>query len=274
MRFLPTANCMSGIVLSALLLTMASPVMADEAVGSDWIAREPGVEVAVSLAVLAANTTMFIPQQKSGWAPSWRRAPHEGYTVASDLTGAILGTTWQLSTGFALEAAYFARHGVDDPAAAAARTTLIDLQSVTLAVAITTALKRLTGRCRPRSVRRTGCDEYTGFPSGHVVMPSALAGSRLLLALRSPDAGERYGAFGLMESMSLATAAFRMLAGAHSWEDVLGGWLVGHATGSIIALAHPILSLPAESPGVTQAAFVSRPASPSAPVGFVWSSRF
>jgi hypothetical protein len=247
---------------------------AADAVEMDWIAREPGVEIGVSVAAVLANGTSFIPQQKSGWGPSWKRRQHDEYGDPSDLTGNVLGSSWMLVAGYALEVEYYSRHGVADPAEAAGRTVLIDLQSLGFAVGIASLFKRLAGRCRPRAWSARGCDEHNSFPSGHTVMPSALAGSRLLLALRSTDAPERYAAFGITEAMSLTTAALRMLAGAHSWEDVLGGWLIGHATGSIVSLAHPTIAVPAESPAATNAALTAYPATPSAPLGFVWSGQF
>lgn len=254
------------------LSTCVPAAHAQDPVGVDWIAREPGVEIAVSALAVASHTVGFAGQHSRRWGPSWRRPREPIADTASDLTGALLGVSWQLAATYALDVEYFSRLGVEDPTEAAGRTTLVDLQSVVLATGITIAFKKLVGRCRPRAVHSIGCSEFDGFPSGHTVTPSALAGSRLVLAVRSTDAAERYAAFGLAESMALLTGALRMLAGAHSWEDVLGGWAIGHATGSLLALAHPTLTPAREATaGASSPLGVSAEA---APITFVWSTPF
>ncbi len=275
MRRVDARTAWIGALVGLALTSGVSEVAADEPVALDWIAREPGIEVAVSVAALASHTVGFLDQRTSGWGPSWRLAHDPVFATASDLTGAVLGVSWQVAASYALDVEYFDRLGVADPTEAAGRTTLVDLQAVVLATGISVSLKKLIGRCRPRGVRRSGCREHDGFPSGHTVMPSALAGTRLVLALRSGDAPERYGAFALAESMSLLTAAFRMLAGAHSWEDVLGGWAIGHATGSLLSLAHPTMTPPLEAPPEGAAGAAPAPlARPWSSASFVWSSRF
>lgn len=253
------------------LAVCAPRAHAEEPVGVDWVAREPGAEIAVSALAVASHTIGFIDQRKSGWPPSWRLREDPVFDTASDLTGSLLGVSWQLAAAYALDVEYFSRLGVEDPTEAAGRTTIVDLQAVVLASGITIAFKKLTGRCRPRAVFGIGCNQHDAFPSGHTVTPAALAGSRFVLAVRSGTAGERYAAFGIAESMSLLTGAFRMLAGAHSWEDVLGGWAIGHATGTLLALAHPLLTPPREATAGAAGPLV---AAEAPPVTFVWSTPF
>lgn len=269
MRHVDACPSLIAAVAAIAVTLTASPAKADDAVGLDWIAGEPGVEIAVSAAALLSHTSGFIGQRQSTWGPSWRRPRDDAYGLASDFTGSVLGAGWQSVVLYALDVEYFSRHDVADPAAQAGRTTIVDMQSLVLATGISIAIKKLTGRCRPRAFYTSGCREHDGFPSGHTVMPSALAGSRFMLALRTEDAPERWGAFGLVESMALTTAALRMLAGAHSWDDVLAGWLIGHATGTLLSLAHPTVRVPSE-PGAP-----GEPVAPaSSPFRFVWSSRF
>jgi membrane-associated phospholipid phosphatase len=107
---------------------------------------------------------------------------------------------------------------------------------------VTGALKALTGRCRPRAHDGRTCvgGEYDAFPSGHTSTIASIAGVRLVHALRSgPGSEARFVSLALAEAATVATGALRIASGAHSWDDVLGGFALGHGIGALVALAHP-----------------------------------
>ena len=138
----------AGLIIALVAATPFVGVQdarAEAPIGVDWIAHQPGVEIAVSAAALGIHTTGFIPQQKSAWGPSWERKRHEAYGVASDLTGALLGSSWQMAVAYALDVEYFDRHGVENSAEAAGRTTIVDLRSDVLATGISILFKRTMG---------------------------------------------------------------------------------------------------------------------------------
>jgi hypothetical protein len=61
----------------------------------------------------------------------------------------------------------------------------------------------------------------------------------------------------------------RVGAGAHSWEDVTVGWLLGHATGALMALAHPMVDAPVIDNERSAGGALS-----TAPVFFLWGGQF
>jgi hypothetical protein len=72
----------------------------------------------------------------------------------------------------------------------------------------------------------------------------------------------------VVEAATLVTMALRLGAGAHSWEDVGAGWILGHVTGLALGYAHPMVTLDAprskEAPG----------APPPAATAVSWSGSF
>jgi len=223
----------------------------------------------------------FLPQRQSNWAPSAARPHHGLFAAISDFTGNIIGATWQISAGYGLEASYYDQHRVGDGLERAWRTSLMDTEAWLLASGITMSVKRLAGRCRPRAwhpkpggggVCGPEDAEYDAFPSGHTTSVGAVAGSHLVLALRSSgQSAPRWVGFGLAEGFTVATAVLRVLAGAHSWEDTVGGWAVGHLSGALVALAHPMISATDSSSSVEP----GPPAGATAPatIMFSWSGR-
>ncbi|MBW2453937.1 MAG: phosphatase PAP2 family protein [Deltaproteobacteria bacterium] len=253
-RYLPTAAALAVLSLVPEPAQAAPPQVAD---APDWAFGEPAGEVVLAAASLSSLALLALPKVETGWGPSWERPQDDGYGTASDFTGSFVGTTWQLVGGWALEGGYYQARGIADPHGRALRTTLIDGEAVLLATGISGALKRLTGRCRPRAWHDEQCDAdgQDGFPSGHVTPLAALAGTRFVLAAQSDgEAVRRQLAFGFAEGATLATGVLRILAGAHSWEDVVAAWAIGHATGALTALAHPVEPLPAEPPGTATGA--------------------
>ena len=249
----------------------APPQVAD---APDWAFGEPAAEVALAATSLLSLAAFALPQAESGWGPSTERPRDDGYGAASDYTGSFVGTSWQLIGSWALEGGYYQERGIADPYGRALRTSLIDTEAVLFAAGITVALKRMTGRCRPRAWRDGRCagGEYDGFPSGHTAPVAALAGSRLVLAAQSHgDAVRRQLAFGFAEGATIATGLLRILAGAHSWEDVVAAWTIGHATGALTALAHPLEPIAPEPTGATTAAVH---ASGACDFGLSWSGAF
>lgn len=212
----------------------------------------PGAEVLFVLSAALANFTNALPQRDTGWAPD---APHPYDKVAdriSDFTGGYGGTAIGLLAGLGLEMGYFDASGVRGAAVYAQRTALVEIEALLFQVAAVNGLKRLTGRCRPQYFAGGRCvtpapeDSRQAFPSGHTAPMGALAGVRLVLASQStgPE-GYRWGSFALAETMALATTLLRVRAGKHSWSDVTAGLVIGHAVGVLVALAHPMQSIPA-----------------------------
>lgn len=214
----------------------------------------------------------------------------EPYETISDVVGDGVGSGVLAITGLAMDEGYLEHNRAVSPFHAALRDSLVDVEAVALTTGITLALKHVVGRCRPRSFANGRCgnlgEDYDAFPSGHTSPVASLAGTRFALAIRSAgDAGYRWGTFGIAEGFTVATMGLRMLAGAHSWQDVLGGWAIGTTTGILIALAHPMRSLPFEALDLGAAggtsptsysatAVLSRyPGSP-APVLFRYSGQF
>jgi membrane-associated phospholipid phosphatase len=218
---------------------------------------------------IASMSTALLPQRHGTWGAfaSWEADPF--YGRISDITGAFIGSTLAMTSGYFLEARYLELGGASHPYARSLRTSLIDIEAVTLATGISYGIKRLAGRCRPRAWKEGKCGsidtDYDAFPSGHTTPIAAVAGARFALAINSTGSqGLRYTAFGIAEGLTVVTAFLRVAAGAHSWEDVLGGWIIGHGTGILLAYAHPMVDLTDERPSET-----------SQPLGMLsWSGTF
>ena len=227
-------------------MALLSPnvVHAQTAVAPSFFVDEPAAEIALTALVGLTHLAYLAPYAEHDWAPAWALPRDDGYGLASDFTGNIVGFGWQLAGGYGLEVGYYDRQGVPDAMELGLRTLLIDLQAFVLATGTTAIIKHVSGRCRPRDWDGERCDpdaKQNAFPSGHVVAPASVAGVHLTLAVQTgDDPSRRYVAFGVAEAATLATAALRMAAGAHSWEDVLVGVLIGHAAGVGMALAHPV----------------------------------
>jgi membrane-associated phospholipid phosphatase len=246
-------------VLAGLLVAFApNPASAAEAEHNapDWAFGHPGGEFVTTIVSIASLSTILLPQRHGTWGAfvSWEDDPF--YGSISDFTGAFVGSVIAMTAGYFLDARYLEIGGSEHPYARSLRTTLIDVEAVTLATGISFGIKRLTGRCRPRAWKQGKCGEidtdYDAFPSGHTTPIAAVAGARFGLAINSTGArGLRYTAFGIAEGMAVGTAFLRVAAGAHSWEDVLGGWILGHATGLLLSYVHPIVSVADNRPSET-----------------------
>ncbi len=244
--------------------------------GPDWAFGSPTGEIFLTLASALSLATVAIPQQATGWAPSSHTAWKPGLGLASDFTGSAIGTGIAMAGGFGLEVAYYKANGADSPITRALRTSLVEAEAVAMTSGITMALKSLTGRCRPRAYDNGVCldGQTDAFPSGHTSVIAAVAGVRLVNAIQSKGkSGARYASFALAEAASIATAGLRVGSGAHSWEDVVAGWAIGHVTGAATALAHKWLPVPApaatvpihEIPGAAHATELPLPA-PASPM--------
>ncbi len=171
-----------------------------------------------------------------------------GLALASDLVGAAAGSALQLGAGYALETGYLARRGVARPGVEALHESLVEGEALALDIGVTGLMKRLSGRCRPWSYANGVCTSFDAFPSGHTSTVASIAGARLAhvawTPLDDPAIGLRVASFGLAEIGTVAAAVLRVTSGAHSVEDVVVGALVGHATGVLVALAHPPTGAP------------------------------
>lgn len=212
--------------------------------------RAPGLafgsvagEVTLGAASALSLTTYFLDQRPSAWGPDRARPKDLDFDAASDVMGGAGGVVWLVPFTYALEAAHLDAAGLDEPFARAARLPLLQAEALGFAVGATYALKRSFGRCRPRAWVGGRCagGEYDAFPSGHTVTVSALAGVSLSLLVRNEGRmGARATSFALTEMAALSAAALRVLAGAHSTEDVAAGWLLGHGAGLAVGFVHPM----------------------------------
>lgn len=234
----------------AAALTIALIACADRAAaqveGPGWAFGEPEGEVALTLLGVASLAAFALPQREDDWKPFPIRPRNELYGTGSDYIGGTVGTAWQVFGGFALEASYFEEEYVVDSYDRALRSSLVEIEASLIATGATIVLKRATGRCRPRAWVDGRCvGEFDAFPSGHTAPVAAVAGSRLVMLLRSGGPPPtRVASFALAEGATLVTALFRVLAGAHSLEDVAVAWALGHAAGVGVAFAHPMETLP------------------------------
>lgn len=233
--------------LACVALTLSHPASAQPPPAAsypDFAFGAPTGEALLAVGSVLSMSAMLLPQRATSWGPDSARAHDGTIDRVSDFTGAYVGSVLALGAGYELEAAYFGDQGVRGSGVYALRQPLVDLEAATLTTGMVFLLKRLTGRCRPRSYLDGTCAPQSlrdAFPSGHTAPLSAMAGARLLLATRTEGAAEvRWGAFGLTEVMALTTAVLRVRAGMHSWSDVLGGVALGHAVGLLVAAAHPM----------------------------------
>lgn len=271
--------------VSAALVSSAADGSAEPSRPGPAFGSEAG-EVALAVAAAGTLTARFIPQRKSDWGPSHAAEFEFDVGLVSDYVGAGIGAGLQIAAGYALETSYLASHDQRGPAVSALRTAVIEVESLMLSGGLTTAVKKLVGRCRPRAYRYSRCEggEYDAFPSGHTSAVGSFGGSRLVTVLRSdPDdarAGIRWASFGLAEAGIVAAGTLRVAAHAHSWEDVVGGALLGHAAGILIAIAHPEEPLDQRAGGAARTrsrqgrGAAQSPPSGAAPLTLGWSGEF
>lgn len=236
----------------------------------DYVSGAVGGEIVTAIVCAAPLTMALFPQRRSTWGAFRSWDADRFYGLISDFTGAAIGTALTMTSGYILEGRYYGSADYPTPFTRSLRTSLIDLEAVALASGLAFGIKRVAGRCRPRAWKEGKCGDldtdYDAFPSGHTTPVAAVAGARFVLAINSTgNRGLRYAAFGVAEGMTLVTAVLRVAAGAHSWEDVLGGWILGHATGMFLGYAHPMVELADETPSET-----SQPLAPM----FSWSGSF
>jgi membrane-associated phospholipid phosphatase len=200
----------------------------------------------IGTGVFCAGTTAFyfLPQQKSSWAPYEARTFDPITGGVSDLTAAAAGSVIQLGLGYLFETGYLAAAGVGQPATNAYYGVLVEGESLLLSTGITALIKRLAGRCRPRAYDEDtkSCDEYDAFPSGHTASAASFAGARLVRTALTPwtvATPVRLTGVLAAEANMVITGALRISSGSHSWEDVVVGALIGHATGVGLELLHP-----------------------------------
>lgn len=260
---LPMLACFSAVIAAA---------RAADADGTrpDWAFGHPAGEAAVAAVAVGSNFTFFLDQHQSAWAPSHIRDFDPVVSEWSDLVGSIGGVALQVGIGYATESAYLNANGAADPGIESLFGTMVEAESLFLSSGTTFLIKRLTGRCRPRSFRNRSCSQFDAFPSGHTAAIAPFAGSRLVRLVQTEGDGVPLRAVGYAaaELGTFTTAVLRVMAGAHSWEDVLAGGLIGHAAGVLVALAHPPVEVE------RGAGKVSSPVGRAAPTTFAVTFQF
>ena len=266
------ALSMAG-ALTITLLSHSASADPPEPNGPEWAFGAPAGEAILGTACLLSLATYFMPQRITEWGAYSSRPRDDVAGGISDYTGAFMGSVLQILGGYATEAVYYDQNQARVPLERAFRTSLVDLEAMTLSSGLTLGIKRIAGRCRPRSWKDGRCGpkaaENDAFPSGHTSPIAAIAGARLALALRSEgDDAPRWAAFGFAEGATILTGALRVAAGAHSWEDVVGGFVLGNSVGILVAVTHRLVPVPVHS-----APTGSTPG--SQPVSlFTWSGQF
>lgn len=220
------------------------------AFGSRW----EGELVPLGLATGLFSASLLVHQKHSNWGPD---AARNAESKADNYSYATVGVATAFGlTSYVLKSELFRQAGLSTPSAYqyALPLLLSDVEAVVVASSVTDIIKKQVGRCRPRSWRNGKCDatddeEFKAFPSGHTTIPSALAGVHLVEAWREPHRLSNWLIFGGIEGAAIATGVLRVRAGAHSWSDVAAGFALGHATGVLVALAHPRAELSRNSNG-------------------------
>jgi membrane-associated phospholipid phosphatase len=267
--------------LSTLSVAVPEARAQDRVQMPGWAFGSVGGEIALGAATAAAPAFYFLPQRRTKWGAYAEHPRDPDFVLLSNIAGGIGGIVFAGGFGYMFEWGYLAAKSNNHQAPVnALRTSVVDLEAVMLSTGLVQLIKRVSGRCRPwawaesaQLCQARNDDDHAAFPSGHTAPVAAIAGARLVLALRS-DLGQyigaRYAAFGTAEVFSIAAAYLRIRAGAHSWEDVTGGWLLGHATGALLMLAHPMIDAPPSTyPYQQSSSALSR-----APVFFSWGGVF
>ena len=247
-----SAACALGIAL-ALAPRPAAAADPPEPNGPDWAFGAPVGEALVGAGCILSLATWFLPQRITAWGPygAWKRNDEIG--AISDYSGAFVGSMFQVLGGYVTEAIYYDQNQAKVPLERALRTSLIDLEAMVLGSGLTIGIKRISGRCRPRSWKDGVCGpkeaENDAFPSGHTTPVAAISGARLTLAIQSEgDDAARWFAFGFAEGATVMTGLLRVFAGAHSWEDVAGGFALGTSVGALVGIVHQFVPVPAKVP--------------------------
>lgn len=266
-----------GALSTACAITIAlaprAAAAADPPNGPDWAFGHPAGEAVLGAGCILSLATWFLPQRITAWGPYSPRDRNDTFGAISDYSGAFVGSMFQVVGGYVTEAIYYDRNNAKVPLERALRTSLVDLEAVVLGSGLTIGIKRISGRCRPRSWKDGRCGpkdaENDAFPSGHTTPMAAIAGARFALAIRSDgDDAPRWLAFSFSEGATLLTGVLRVLAGAHSWEDVASGWALGSSVGALVGLTHQLVPVPEKS-GQTGPAPTQQPTSL-----FTWSGEF
>ena len=238
-----------------------------------WAFESTTAEVAFATFTLQSNATFLIPQHKGTWDSRHRHLPAAEPGLASDILGSAAGAGLQLGVGFILESTYLWSEKTRHPAIEAMHGGLVEVESLALTNGITTLIKRLAGRCRPRGYHGKVCDEFDAFPSGHTSPIAAVGGARFVRLVETSfhdnAAGLRVASFAFSEVGMTATAILRVAAGAHSVEDVVVGAVIGQTTGILVALMHPPDAAPIDAGRVTTVNATS-----SAPLFVSWGGSF
>jgi PAP2 superfamily len=272
---LPGALSTAGLLSAALALAPRAAVAADppEVNGPDWAFGVPAGEGLLAAGCVLSLATWFLPQRITAWGPYSAMERNDEIGAVSDYSGAFVGSMLQVLGGYVTEAIYYDQNQAKVPLERALRTSLVDLEALVLGSGLTIGIKRISGRCRPRSFKDGVCGpkeaENDAFPSGHTTPVAAIAGARLTLALRSDgNDAPRWLAFGFAEGATIFTGVLRILAGAHSWEDVAGGFALGNSVGALVGVVHQLVPVPSKAPSAA-----GQPAEQPMSL-FTWSGEF
>ena len=264
--FRPVKRSRSAGVLAALCaLAVASEARAG---GNrpDFVLHEPAAEGIAAGIAIALNATYFIPQHEGDWGPIKLSDREEVAASWSDITGSLGGALLQLGMGYALESGYLALERSREPSVDALYEAAVEAESVMVATAATSFLKRMFGRCRPRALRMGKCGEHDSFPSGHTSSVAAFGGARLVRFVSGDFDGPsaiHAASLGIAEAGTVVTGILRVVSGAHGWDDVLVGSVVGHAAGFFVALAHPVVPVGTEKTSASSSAIGRAPVRPT-----------
>ena len=252
------------LLIMALGLTLTEPAQATNndpaeptpqptgwAFGADsWCAADSWYHFDNELPPLAIATAGFVvgipgvlhQTTTKNIAPDAPRAWHAGWNYASYLS--VAGAISIGIAHYSLRADTLADSKFSRPYEAALPVLFSDIEAVGIGSGVTAITKTSVGRCRPYAWHDGQCDagnddNYAAFPSGHTMIPAALAGVHLVEVVRDSRDPVNWFSFIGLELAAVSTGVMRVKAGAHSWSDVIGGYTLGHLSGVLVNAAHP-----------------------------------
>ena len=198
---------------------------------------------ATQQAHLAALLASKLLAEAAGWIPrptsssAWLPSSARPYNPLCDAASCLLGPGGASASTVARTVLVGLLRGRSLQEALASASAAAQAALVTDAAS--TALKRLVGRSRPPGSLvllpfKGRAWMLEAFPSEHAAKAAAAAALQVAAAGRDPNLASVLLAAGA-ELEAILIAALRVGSGLHSTEDVVGGWILGHAVGAVVA---------------------------------------
>lgn len=265
------------LIATTFVATLTTPALADQqyhasraelrptawAFGADNFGDLDGEPILLGIAGvgLLINWPHLLPQNRPNVSPDAPHSWNSFWSYDSYITAFGAGAIGIAHYFLRTESLHDAK--VESPYLAALPVLLADVEAAGIGLGVTQLVKTRVGRCRPYVWRDNQCvsnndDDFAAFPSGHTMVPSALAGVHLVEVVRDSKSTVNWFSFIGLELAAVSTGIMRVKAGAHSPSDVVGGYAIGHLTGVAVALMHPRASVekPPDGFGIANARLV------------------